>query len=211
MKKVVLLGASSQISQYLIPRLLSFPEIQLTLFSSHVQVLKKYQKTNNVTIIKGNRRNSDELVRAITGQDIVYLATSQFEKTNRLVVKIMKKVGGERLIVAGGLGIYDEVAGKFGEWNANMMGDYTIYKNAAAVIDNSGLNYTFLRMTWLYDQDGNEAFEIVPKGEPLKGTQVTRQAIAKLVTEIIQEPTKYSKQNIGVVEPDTEWDKPSFY
>lgn len=194
MKKVVLLGASSQISQYLIPRLLSFPEIQLTLFSSHVQVLKKYQKTNNVTIIKGNWRNSDELVRAITGQDIVYLATSQFEKTNRLVVKIMKKVGGERLIVAGGLGIYDEVAGKFGEWNANMMGDYT-----------------FLRMTWLYDQDGNEAFEIVPKGEPLKGTQVTRQAIAKLVTEIIQEPTKYSKQNIGVVEPDTEWDKPSFY
>ena len=92
-----------------------------------------------------------------------------------------------------------------------MMGDYTPYKQAAKVILNSGLNTTYLRMTWLYDENGNEKYQIVPEGQPLRGTQVTRQAVAKLVTAIVRHPSLYQYANIGVVEPGTEWDKPSFY
>ncbi|KRL30969.1 hypothetical protein FD33_GL002418 [Companilactobacillus paralimentarius DSM 13238 = JCM 10415] len=40
----------------------------------------------------------------------------------------MKEENVKHLIVAGGLGIYDEVAGKFGKWNARMMGNYTNIK-----------------------------------------------------------------------------------
>ena len=123
----------------------------------------------------------------------------------------MKEENVKRLIVAGGLGIYDEVAGKFGKWNARMMGDYTNIKKAAAVIDNSGLDYTFLRMSWLYNQDGNYNFDVVPQGQPMKGTQVARQAVAKLISNIIAKPDLYKAESIGVVEPNTEWDKPSFY
>lgn len=123
----------------------------------------------------------------------------------------MKEENVKCLIVAGGLGIYDEVAGKFGKWNARMMGNYTNIKKAAAIIDNSDLDYTFLRMTWLYNQDSNYSYEIVPQGQPMKGTQITRQAVAKLISNIIAKPDLYKSESIGVVEPNTEWNKPSFY
>lgn len=145
------------------------------------------------------------------GQDIVYLATVPDTKTAQKIVAAMKKLQVSRLIVAGGLGIFDEVAGKFGQWNARMIGDYTDIKKASFTIDDQDLDVTFLRMTWLYDQDNNTKYAIIPEGQTYKGVQVTRQAVAQLVTDIVKDPTLYSHQNIGVVEPNTEWDKPSFY
>lgn len=197
MKKIVLLGATSNISKYLIPMLLEKSDNEITLFARRAnQRLTEYNENSQITLIDG---------------DIVYMATGHFVEANQNIVKVMKEEHVKRLIVAGGLGIYDEVAGKFGKWNTRMMGDYTNIKKAAAVIDNSGLDYTFLRMSWLYNQDGNYNYDIVPQGQPMKGTQVTRQAIAKLISNIISNPDLYKSQSIGVVEPNTEWDKPSFY
>lgn len=212
MQNVILLGATSNISKYLIPMLLKETDVHLTLFARNAN--KRLTQLNNnsrITLFDGNWNEPEDLNQAIAGQDIVYLATGHFVEANQNVVQAMKQNKVSRLIVAGGLGIYDEVAGKFGQWNARMMGNYTVIKQAAAVIDNSGLDYTFFRMTWLYNQDGNYNYQIVPQGQPMKGTQVTRQAVAKLITDIVKQPTLYAKQSIGVVEPNTEWDKPSFY
>ncbi len=212
MKKIVLLGATSNISKYLIPMLLQKSDNEITLFARRAnQRLTEYNENSQITLIDGDWNNISDLREAIKGQDIVYMATGHFVEANQNIVKVMKEEHVKRLIVAGGLGIYDEVAGKFGKWNARMMGDYTNIKKAAAVIDNSGLDYTFLRMSWLYNQDGNYNYDIVPQGQPMKGTQVTRQAIAKLISNIIASPDLYKSQSIGVVEPNTEWDKPSFY
>lgn len=212
MKKIVLLGATSNISKYLIPMLLEKSDNEITLFARRAnQRLTEYNENSQITLIDGDWNNISDLREAIKGQDIVYMATGHFVEANQNIVKVMKEEHVKRLIVAGGLGIYDEVAGKFGKWNARMMGDYTNIKKAAAVIDNSGLDYTFLRMSWLYNQDGNYNYDIVPQGQPMKGTQVTRQAIARLISNIIASPDLYKSQSIGVVEPNTEWDKPSFY
>ena len=212
MKKIVLLGATSNISKYLIPMLLEKSDNEITLFARRAnQRLTEYNENSQITLIDGDWNNISDLQEAIKGQDIVYMATGHFVEANQNIVKVMKEEHVKRLIVAGGLGIYDEVAGKFGKWNARMMGDYTNIKKAAAVIDNSGLDYTFLRMSWLYNQDGNYNYDIVPQGQPMKGTQVTRQAVAKLISNIIASPDLYKSQSIGVVEPNTEWDKPSFY
>jgi uncharacterized protein YbjT (DUF2867 family) len=212
MQKVILLGATSNISKYLIPMLLDETDSQITLFARRAQQrLTEYADNSRISIVDGDWNNLEDLNTAIKGQDIVYMATGHFIDANKNVVKAMKNNNVQRLIVAGGLGIYDEVAGKFGQWNARMMGDYTSIKKAAAIIDNSGLQYTFLRMSWLYNQDDNYQYEVVPQGQPMKGTQVTRQAVAKLVTDMVNDPKLYAAQSIGVVEPNTEWDKPSFY
>lgn len=209
-KKVLILGAASQISHYLIPDLLEQTDAQLTLFARNAQNrLKEYQ--SKTKIIDGDWTNSEELLAALKGQDIVYLATVPNTKTSEVIVRTMKQANVKRLIVAGGLGIFDEVAGKFGEWNARMIGDYSAIKEASFTLCDKDLDVTFLRMSWLYDQDNNTKYEIVPEGKPYKGTQVTRQAVAQLITNIVKKPSLYNKQNIGVVEPNTEWDKPSFY
>lgn len=212
MQKVILLGATSNISKYLIPMLLNETDSQITLFARRAQQrLTEYADNSRISIVNGDWNKLENLNSAIKGQDIVYMATGHFIDANKNVVEAMKNNNVQRLIVAGGLGIYDEVAGKFGQWNARMMGDYTSIKKAAAVIDESGLQYTFLRMSWLYNQDNNYKYEVVPQGQPMKGTQVTRQAVAKLVTDMVIDPKLYAAQSIGVVEPNTEWDKPSFY
>lgn len=212
MQKVILLGATSNISKYLIPMLLKETDSEITLFARNAQKrLTDYNENSRITIIDGNWNELSDLDSAIKGQDIVYLATGHFIDANKNVIQAMKNNQVQRLIVAGGLGIYDEVAGKFGQWNARMMGDYTGIKKAAAVIDESKLDYTFLRMSWLYNQDNNYRYEVIPQGQPMKGTQVTRQAVAKLITDMVINPELYKAQSIGVVEPNTEWDKPSFY
>jgi hypothetical protein len=44
------------------------------------------------------------------------------------------------------------------------------------------------------------------------GAQVTRQAVAQLIADIIKHATgKYVKTSLGVGEPNTNWGKPSFY
>ncbi|WP_125767164.1 NAD(P)H-binding protein [Lapidilactobacillus wuchangensis] len=209
MTKVIILGAASQISRYLIPDLLTHSAIELTLFARQAsQRLAEYR--GQAKLIDGDWNQVADLVPALTGQGLVFLASSEI-KGNTAVVAAMKQAGVSRLIVAGGLGMNDEVAGEFGRWNARMMGDYSQYKQAAAIIWHSGLNYTYLRMTWLYDQKGNTKYQVVPLGEPLKGTQITRQAVAAFVTKLILQPDLYQQDNIGLVEPNTEWDKPSFY
>ncbi|GAA3613554.1 NAD(P)H-binding protein [Secundilactobacillus similis] len=212
MKKVILLGATSNISRYLIPLLLQSRDIELRLFARQAtRRLVAYAQNPQVTLIDGNWNNEHDLLSAIAGTDIVYLATGHFAEANQRIVRVMTQAHVHRIIIAGGLGIYDEVAGKFGAWNARMMGDYTEIKRAASVFDQSELDYTFLRMAWLYNNDEHLDYKIIPKGEAFVDTQVTRQAVARLIREIILKPTLYKKTSIGVAEPNTAWGKPSFY
>lgn len=212
MKKIILLGATSNISKFLIPELLKQTDVQLALFARHATSrLKEYTNMTNVSLVDGNWNRVEDLKRALTDGDIVYLATGHFTTANQNIVQAMKSTHVERLIVAGGLGIYDEVVGEFGRWNARMMGDYTEIKRAAKVIDDSDLNYTFLRMAWLYNDAHHADYKVIPQGDDFKDTQVTRQAVARLIARIMQNPELYQRASIGVAEPNTAWSKPSFY
>ena len=57
----------------------------------------------------------------------------------------------------------------------------------AKLVDESGLHYTYLRMTWLYNQEGNRSYKLIPQGEPYKGDQVTRQAVAQYIMDLLQD------------------------
>lgn len=82
----------------------------------------------------------------------------------------------------------------------------------AKVIKDSDLTYTLLRLAWLYNKDGNTNYELTDSDQPFGGTQVTRQAVAQLIVNILQdESRKYARKSLGVNEPNTNWDKPSFY
>lgn len=213
MKKVLILGATSNISCYLIPMLLKQKNVYLTLLTRNgiKRLSPQYSKNSRVKIIDGNWNNIDDIKGAVKDQDIVFLATGHFIQANKNVVKVMEEEHVNRLIVAGCLGIYEKIPGKFGKWNKKMMGDIYTLKKAADVIINSDLDYTYMRMAWLYDQDGNERYQLIHQGESYRATQLTRQAAARFIADVVANPNLASHENIGVAEPRTEWDKPSFY
>lgn len=82
----------------------------------------------------------------------------------------------------------------------------------AKLVDESGLDYTYLRMTWLYNQEGNRSYKLIPQGEPYKGAQVTRQAVAQYIMNLLQDPSRDLGMSVGIVEPGSEaLAKPVFY
>ena len=53
---------------------------------------------------------------------------------------------------------------------------------------------------------------LTQKGEPFVGAEVTRQAVAQLIVDIVSaDDSRFIKKSLGVSESKTDWDKPSFY
>ena len=77
------------------------------------------------------------------------------------------------------------------------------------MVEASGLDYTILRPAWLTNAD-EVAYEVTRKGEPFKGTEVSRKSVAALVADIATSPGLWSRANLGVNKPGTDGDKPGF-
>ena len=70
------------------------------------------------------------------------------------IVESMTAASVQRLVFITSLGIYDEVPGRFGEWNRRQIGPLLRPSRAAAdTIEESGLDYTILRPAWLTNAD----------------------------------------------------------
>lgn len=52
-------------------------------------------------------------------------------------------------------------------------------------MENSDLDYIILRITWLYNQEGNTTIHVTKKGEPFTESQIIRQAVAQFVTDLL--------------------------
>ena len=212
--KVLILGAAGQISQMLTNDLLENTNHDLVLYARKAAKRLNLNNNDRVEIIDGDFFEHNKLVNAMNGIDIVYINIAGGSKEFKAIAHAIKDSKVKKVIAASILGIYEEVLGNFGNWNKRMVGISRIKEVAdcASIIESLGIDYTILRLTWLYNQKGNESYELTFKGEPFKGAQVSRQAVAKLILEIIEDKTgKFINASVGVVEPNTNWDKPSFY
>ena len=72
--------------------------------------------------------------------------------------------------------------------------------------------FTILRLPWLYNNMENTNYELIAEGSPFNDAQVTREAVVKAVYDIlhVEDETPFSRASIGVGEPGTHYDKPSF-
>jgi nucleoside-diphosphate-sugar epimerase len=212
--KILILGAAGQIARLLTKDLLEQTDYELVLYARNASRRLKNAESNRVSIMDGDFTNYDALTKAMKGIDAIYLNDMNSNEGIQTIVKAMKDTGNKRIIVASILGIYDEVPGAFGKWNLRMVGSHGIqhHKETASLVEVPDLDYTILRLTWLYDQEGNRDYHITFKGEPFEGAQVTRQAVSQLIVDIFRDGSgKYLKTSLGVGEPNTNWDKPSFY
>ena len=208
--KVLVLGAGGAIAQHVINFLKDRQNIELTLFARNINGLSELYP--NAKIIKGDVLNKLDIDNAIKEQDIVYANLSgQIDKMAGEIVKSMESIGVKRLIFISALGIYNEIPGKFGQWNERMIGsDLVRYRHAADVIEISSLDYTIIRPSWLTDKN-ETVYETTQKGEPFVGTEVARKAVAAYIVDVIENQERDVKASVGINKPDVYGDKPSFY
>ena len=213
--KILILGAAGQIARMLTRELLHKTDHSLVLYARNGHKRLTLIEDSREVVVEGDFKEKDKLIDAMKDVELVYINDMGDEKSTETIIEAMQETGVKRVIAASVLGIYDEVAGAFGEWNKRMIGGSPRMDSqieSARLLESSDLDYTLLRLTWLYNKAGNTNYMISQKGEPFIGAQVTRQAVTQLILDIIEEKSgKYLRTNLGVSEPDTDWDKPSFY
>jgi uncharacterized protein YbjT (DUF2867 family) len=192
MKNVMILGASGSLAKLVIDKLKTQEDIHLTLFLRNKNRLRS-KDVSGCTIKEGDVLDYKSLKEAIEGQDIVYgNLVGDLGKMAKNIVKAMNETGVKKLIFISSIEIYDEP----------VKAALKPYRAATDVIEASELDYTILRPTWFTNTDEVD-YEITRKGEPEKGSVISRKSIAAFISEIINNPDKFRCQNLGINKPNS--------
>lgn len=208
MTTVAVLGASGRIARHAVEMLGGEPDVEQVLVARDATRL---DVPDNAGVVTGDVLDREVLDAAIRGADVVYAnLAGDLEEQARAIITAMEATGAPRLVFVTALGIYDEVPGRFGEWNRAQIGSMLgPYRAAADAIEDSGLDYTILRPAWLTD-DHEVDYEVTQRTEPFRGTEVSRRSVADLVVSLIRDPSRASHANLGVNKPNSDGDTPSF-
>ena len=191
MKKVIIIGASGSLASHVIEELQKENDVQLRLFVRNKNRLHN-SDLSNATIVEGDVMVFPKLKDAINGQDIVYVNLGgNLEAMAKSIVKAMQETGVKRIIAISSIGIY----------KTPLQSVLVPYRKLADVIETSGLEYTILRPDWFTNSKVVD-YTLTRKGEPEKGTAISKKSIASFIATIIKNPEQWKNENLGISKPN---------
>jgi len=190
MKKVLIIGAGGSLATYVIEALKSLENVELTLFVRNKSRLSK-SIAEGCNIIEGDAMNYNEVKNAVADKNIVYVnLAGNLEAMAKNIVKAMNETSVKRIIAISSIGIYE----------TPLTPVLIPYRRLADVIESSGLDYTILRPHWFTNADEVD-YSITNKGEPEKGSAISRKSIAAFIAAIIENPELHKNENLGISKP----------
>jgi len=191
MTRLLILGANGQLARNTTRVFLRDTDAILTLYLRHAHRLANPDSAR-VTIVEGDVLDTRTLTAAMKGQDVVYanLAGDMKQQAERIVAA-MGAAGLRRLIFIASMGIYGEVPGE------RYRSVLDPYRDSAAVIEASDLDYTILRPGW-FTRDEGVSYQITQKGEPFKGHEVSLNSLSDLIVKLATTPAMESRHSLGV-------------
>ena len=191
MTRLLILGANGQLARHTTDVLLRTTDVTLTLYLRRASRLKN-PDPSRIRIIEGDVLDAHALTSAMKGQDVVYANLAGNMKLQaETIVRSMRAAGVKRLIFISSMGIYGEVPGE------RYRSVLDPYRDSAAVIESSDLDYTVLRPGWFtHDEDIN--YQITQKGEPFKGHNVSLNSLSDMIVKLATTPGFHAQQSLGV-------------
>ena len=191
MTNVLILGANGQLARHTTRVFLRDTDAKLTLYLRRASRLSNPDPAR-VTILEGDVLDLPTLTPAMNGQDVVYanLSGTMKEQAERIVLA-MHAANVKRLIFISSMGIYGEVPG---ERYTSVLDPY---RDSAAVIEASDLDYTILRPGW-FTRDAAIDYRITQKGEPFQGHDVSLNSLSDLIVKLACSPTMAVRRSLGV-------------
>ena len=191
MTKVLILGANGQLARNTTRVFLEKTDVALRLYLRRSGRLKNPDPAR-VTIVEGDVLDAGALRAAMQAQDVVYAnLAGDMARQARAIIDAMHAVGLKRLIFVSSMGIYGEVPG---ETYRSVLDPY---RDSAAEIEKSDLDYTILRPGW-FTRDKEVSYRITQKGEPFIGHDVSLDGLSDLITKLATDPGLYLRCSIGV-------------
>ena len=191
MTNVLILGANGQLARNTTRVFLCDTDAKLTLYLRRASRLGNPDPAR-VRIVEGDVLDLPALTAAMKGQDVVYanLAGAMKEQADHIVLA-MRASGVKRLIFISSMGIYGEVPG---ERYASVLDPY---RDSAAVVEASDLDYTILRPGW-FTRAAAIDYRITQKGEPFQGHDVSLNSVSDLIVKLALNPTLEIRHSLGV-------------
>ena len=191
MARVLILGANGQLARNTTRVLLERTNATLTLYLRLASRLKN-PAPDRASIVEGDVHDEAALRSAMQGQDVVYAnLAGDMARQARAIVAAMHATGLKRLIFVSSMGIYGEVPG---ETYRSILDPY---RDSAAVIEASNLDYTILRPGW-FKRGPERAARVTQKGEPFHGHDIALDSLSALIARIATKPGLYVRASIGV-------------
>jgi uncharacterized protein YbjT (DUF2867 family) len=191
MPKILILGANGQLARNTTEFFLKHPAVQLTLYLRRANRLRN-PDPSRVTIVEGDVLDVETLKGAMHGQDVVYAnLAGSMEQQAKTIENAMHATGLKRLIFISSMGIYGEVPGE------RYRSILDPYRDSAAVIEASDLDYTILRPGW-FTHDDEISYQITQKGEPFKGHDVSLNSLSDLIVKLALSPGTEVRRSLGV-------------
>ena len=216
-KYITILGAAGQIAQKLTATLLTYTDMHLTLYGRqlstrlHPEILEH----ERVTVIEGSFQNPAKLEQAVTNAEIVFVGAMESGSDMAAIVKALSHKNVRRVIGLSMAGLSGEFPAALEKWTFDSLPISYVQgeRQARNVLRESNLNYTILRLTWLYNDPENTNYELIPEGVQFNDAQITREAVVKAIFDIlhVDDETPFHRASIGIGEPGTHYDKPSFH
>jgi uncharacterized protein YbjT (DUF2867 family) len=194
MNRVLILGANGQLARHTTPFFLDRTDAQLTLYLRRASRLKN-PDPQRVTVVEGDVLDGKTLTAAMPGHNAVYanLAGAMAQQA-RVIVQAMQASGLKRLIFISSMGIYGEVPGE------RYRSVLDPYRDSAAVIEASDLDYTIVRPGW-FTLDKAIDYRLTHKGEPFHGHDVSLNSLSDLIVKLALSPTLQARRSVGVSRP----------
>lgn len=191
MTRILILGANGQLARHTTAHFLKHSDVQLTLYLRQAFRLKN-PDPSRVTLIEGDVLDSQALTVAMQNQDAVYANLSgAMVQQAHTIVEAMHSVGLKRLIFISSMGIYGEVPGE------KYRSVLDPYRDSAAVIEASDLDYTILRPGW-FTHSTEINYKITHKGEPFKGHEVSLSSLSDLILKLSLSAALDVRRSLGV-------------
>jgi uncharacterized protein YbjT (DUF2867 family) len=191
MMKVLILGANGQLARNTTRVFLRDTDAKLTLYLRRAIRLKNAEPSR-VTIVDGDVLDRPTLLAAMKGQDVVYAnLAGDMKKQAEHIVEAMHAAGVKRLVFISSMGIYGEVPGE------RYRSVLDPYRDSAAVIEASDLDYTILRPGW-FTHDEAMDYQLTQKGQPFTGHDVSLNSLSDLIAKLALTPGMEVRRSLGV-------------
>jgi uncharacterized protein YbjT (DUF2867 family) len=188
---VLILGANGQLARNTTRVFLRDTDATLTLYLRRAQRLQNPDE-RRVKIIEGDVLDAAALTSAMKGQDVVYAnLAGDMKRQAEHIVAAMRAASVRRLIFISSMGIYGEVPGE------RYRSVLDPYRDAAAVIEASDLDYTILRPGW-FTRDEEVSYQVTQKGQPFKGHDVSLNSLSDLIVKLALTPGMECRHSVGV-------------
>jgi len=191
MRRVLILGANGGLARHTTDVFLKTTDAALTLYLRRASRLKN-PDPKRVRIVDGDVLDARALTAAMQHQDVVYAnLAGDMKRQADTIIEAMHASGVKRLIFISSMGIYGEVPGE------RYRSILDPYRDSAAAIEASDLDYTILRPGW-FTQERAVDYQLTQKGEPFKGHDVSLNSLSDLIVKLCTTPGLHIRKSLGV-------------